>query len=146
LWWLCGEDRTYDNMENIAEGTDAAVIRMAKETQTRVTSLENSFTTVSNTVKSMQEFLQQRMGQLTVQPVSDQDPEEQAWMDDATSRATRTEQIPPTVTSAHAIEQSIGMGNTVFKSYSWVSEQIEEALKSRAAQDLTYGNLANTDT
>jgi len=34
----------------------------------------------------------------------------------------------------------------VFKSYSWVSEQIEAALKSRAAQDLTYGNLANTDT
>jgi len=44
------------------------------------------------------------------------------------------------------MEQSIGMGNTVFRSYSWVSDQIEEALKSRAAQDLTYGNLANTDT
>ena len=57
-------------MENIVEGTEAAVIRMAKETQTRVTSLENSFATVADSVKSIQEFLQQYMGQLTVQPVN----------------------------------------------------------------------------
>jgi len=153
LWWLCGEDRTYDNMENIAEGTDAAVIRMAKETQTRVASLEGNFNTMTNSLKSLHELIQQHIGQLTVQPVNnvaqqvdDQDPEELAWMDDATSRATRTEQNLSTVTSANAIEQSIEMGNTVFKSYSWVSEQIEAALKSRDAQDLTYGNVANTDT
>jgi len=105
-------------MDNIAEGTDAAVIKMAKDTQTKVVSLENNFSAVADTVKSIQEYLKQRLGQPTVQPV----------------------------TSAHAMEQSIGMGNTVFKSYSWVSDQIEEALKSRAAQDLTYGILANTDT
>jgi len=140
------KDRTYENMDNIAEGTDAAVIKMAKDTQTRVTSLENNFSTVVDTVKSIQEYLKQRLGPLPAQPVRDQDPDEQAWMDDATSRETRTEQVPPTVTSAHAVEQSVGMGNTVFKSYSWVSDQIEEALKSRAAQDLTYGILANTDT
>ncbi len=53
MWWLCGEDRTYDNMENIAEGTDAAVIRMAKETQTRVASLEGNFNTMTNSIKSL---------------------------------------------------------------------------------------------
>ena len=140
-------------MENIAEGTDAAVIRMAKETQTRVTSLEGSFATMTNSIKSIHELIQQHIGQLTVQPVNnvaqqvnDQDPEELAWMDDAASRATRTEQNISTVTSANAIEQTIKLGNTVFKSYSWVSEQIEAALKSRNAQDLTYGNVANMDT
>jgi len=149
LWWLCGEDRTYDNMENIAEGTDAAVIRMAKETQTRVASLEGNFNTMTNSIKSLHELFQQftaRPGNNVAQQVNEQKPEELAWMDDATSRATRTEQNLSTVTSANTMEQSIEMGNTVFKSYSWVSEQIEEALKSRAAQDLTYGNVANTDT
>jgi hypothetical protein len=143
LWWQQVKDRTYEIMDNLAEGTDAAIIKMTKETQTRVTGLES---TIKSMQESMQEFFQQHRGQPTVQPVNDQDPDEQAWMDDATSREARTEQVPPTVTSAHAVEQSVGMGNTVFKSYSWVSDQIEEALKSRAAHDLTYGILANTDT
>jgi hypothetical protein len=107
-------------MDNIAEGTDAAVIRMAEETQTRVASLEGNFNTTTNLIKSVYEFIKQYIGQPTVQPVNNVAP--------------------------NAMEQSIEMGNTVFKSYSWVSEQIEEALKSRAAQDLTYGILANTDT
>ena len=84
-------------MEVIPEDTEAAVIRMAKETQTRVTGLESNMTTVLDSIKNMQEFLQQHMTQLTVQPVNnvvqpvdDQDPEEQAWMDDATSRVTQT--------------------------------------------------------
>jgi hypothetical protein len=127
-------------MDNIAEGTDAAIIEMA---QTRVAGLEN---TIKSLQESMQEFFQQHRGQPTVPRVNDQDPDEQAWRDEATSRETRTEQVPPTITSAYAVEQSVGMGNTVFRSYSWVSDQIEEALKSRAAQDLTYGILANTDT
>jgi len=78
-------------MENIAEGTDAAVIRMAKETQTRVASLEGNFNTMTNSIKSIHELVQQLAalpGNNVARQVNDLDPEELAWMDDATSRAT----------------------------------------------------------
>ena len=122
-------------METITGDTKTAVIRMAKETQTRVTGLEGNMTTVLETIKRIQELLEGKATQAKVndagQPDGDHDQEEQAWMDDAASRATRTKQVPtsPAITNIDAIEQTINMGNTVFRSYCWVAEQIEVALK-----------------
>ena len=84
---------------------------------------------------------------LSAEPTNeDHDEDEQAWAKDAASKATRTEQFPRAVTYIDAIERTINLGNTIFRSYGWVSEQIEAALQSRSKQDLTYGIVANADS
>ena len=135
----------------------AAEEKMAKieiKTEQRLTRMETKLEEKLNSILQAVGGKETRTNVPTEEvPDEHQDPDEhqerdkQAWMEDKVNRETRTEQFPPTsnVTDIHAIERTINLGNTIFRSYGWVAEQIEAALKSRQKQDLTYGIGANAN-
>jgi len=65
--------------------------------------------------------------------------EDQSWEEDGNNKFINTEmfQTKPTITNIDMYERTINMGNTIFKSYQWVADQIETALTSRTRQDGT---------
>jgi len=129
----------------------AAEEKMAKieiKAEQRMTRMETKFEEKLNSILQAVEGKETWTNVPTEEvPDEHQDWDEQAWMEDEVNRETRTKQFPPTsnVTDIHAIERTINLGNTIFRSYGWVAEQIEAALKSRQKQDLTYGIGANAN-
>jgi len=138
------------------KATEDKMAKIEINTQRGLTSMKTEFNALNEKLNSILQGMKDQRNQTNV-PTGEvpmehqdepqdqdehQDRDEQAWMLDKMNRRTRTEQFPPTsnVTDIHAIKQTINLGNTIFRSYGWVAEQIEAALKSRQKQDLTMAS------
>ena len=99
--------------------TNTAVINLVKGQERRLSGIEKLVTGIMQAIQrlggtSKKEVIQAKIHN-TEQPDEDHGEEEQAWMEDAADKATRTEQFPttPAITIIDVIERTINMGNTV---------------------------------